>query len=52
LVSPGTLVFNLLVKTVWAKKMVKQYNEVWDIIREISCINLELLRRKDFENLK
>lgn len=39
-------------KAAWAKKMVTQYNEIWDIVREISCINLELLRRKDFEALK
>ena len=39
-------------KAKYAKIMVSQYKEIWNIIREIACINLELLRRKDFENLK
>jgi len=39
-------------KAKFAKIMVKQYNDIWDIIREIACINLELLRRKEFESLK
>lgn len=36
----------------WADKMVAQYKALGDIIKEISCINLELLRRKDFDALE
>lgn len=39
-------------KVKYAKKMVQQYSEVWRTIREIACINLELLRRKEFSKLE
>ena len=35
-----------------AKIMVQQYKKITDIIQEISCINLELLRRKEFDLLE
>lgn len=34
-----------------AEKLIKEYEELWTILKEISCINLELFRRKEFEYL-
>jgi hypothetical protein len=47
----GTLHLTLE-KAEHAKIMVQQYKKVTDIIQEVACINLELLRRKNFDLLK
>ena len=35
-----------------AERLVQEYAEVRETLKEISCINLELFRRKEFEYLK
>lgn len=39
-------------KLKYAQKMVQQYKKIWLTIREIACINLEFLRRKEFSKLE
>ena len=35
-----------------AEKMVQDYAEIREVMKEISCINLELFRRKEFQHLE
>ena len=39
-------------KLKYAGKMVLQYEKLWLTVRELACINLELLRRKEFSKLE
>jgi hypothetical protein len=39
-------------KATLTKIMIQQYKKVGDIIQEIACVNLELLRRKEFDLLE
>ena len=35
-----------------AEKMVEEYATLREVLKEISCINLELFRRKEFDEIK
>lgn len=39
-------------KTTIAENLVEQYATLREVLKEVSCINLELFRRKEFETLK
>lgn len=48
--KPGSI-FLTSEKAPIAEKLIKEYEELWAILKEISCINLELFRRKEFQYL-
>ena len=49
--KPGSI-FLTAEKAPIAEKLTKNNDEVWETLKEISCINLELFRRKEFQFLE
>jgi hypothetical protein len=48
--KPGMLVLNKK-QVKYAKKMIDNYNRIWNTLRAISSINTELLKRKYFNSI-